>query len=282
MSGSAWFPCYTNDLLGSMRWKCMSPAQRGAYWQLICWQMQADDGTLPDDIPTLSILADLDLTDGNGCIVDSFPPIGSGRRANRRALKEWGKRKALSKIRSEVGNKGVAARKQLQSKRQAIGQPIAATSTSTSTTRPTTKGEKPLSQIIESFEKAWNAYGKYGVKAKSLDYWKALKPEDRIQVENAIPAYMQCVAAGRAKSQFEGWINPRNRKWDMDWGSVVKAMGGETPRTKETDPSILNYAEEYKRMKKEDAPSKDWQRLFSTIRDNCGKDGIKRVKEAAR
>ena len=51
--GTAWFPCYASDLLGSMRWKMMTPAQRGAYWQLICWQMQSADGHLPDDVAQL-------------------------------------------------------------------------------------------------------------------------------------------------------------------------------------------------------------------------------------
>lgn len=103
---SAWFPCYVNDLLGSIRWKTMTPAQRGAYWQLICWQMQSDDGHLPVDVSTLSILADIDLSIGNGCIVEAFPIQSNGKRANERALSEWGKRAAISDTRRALGKKG--------------------------------------------------------------------------------------------------------------------------------------------------------------------------------
>ena len=157
--------------------------------------------------------------------------------------------------------------------------------------------------IIEAFEKAWSAYGKYGVKKKALEYWKSLKPEDRVQVENAIPVYIQCVAAGRAKSQFEGWINPKNRKWDVDWVAALSQVAPDSKPVrvkKESNPDILNYAEDYKRMLKDQQAEHDQcdsreslneharkceaaeQRFFVTVRDNCPNNGIKRVKEAAK
>lgn len=106
----SWFPCYVNDLLGSMRWKMMVPAQRGAYWQLICWQMQSDDGLLPLDVGQLSTLADLDLNaECNAIILDAFPEQGNGR-ANQRAFREWGKRNCIRQVRSKAGAKGGAKR----------------------------------------------------------------------------------------------------------------------------------------------------------------------------
>lgn len=101
-----WFPCYVNDLLGSMRWKCMTPAQRGAYWQLICWQMQAEDGHLPAEAEQLCALSDLDLSDPNSCVLDAFPIDSTGRRANVRALREWHKRRSVSDERRVAGAKG--------------------------------------------------------------------------------------------------------------------------------------------------------------------------------
>jgi len=92
-----------------MRWKRMTPAERGAYWQLICWQMQSDDGHLDADLETLSALADMDLA-GHAIVVDAFPVNGNGRRANPRALTEWRKRRAISEIRSKVGRDGVQKR----------------------------------------------------------------------------------------------------------------------------------------------------------------------------
>jgi len=109
----AWFPCYVNDLLGSLSWRCMTPAQRGAYWQLICCQMQAEDGTLPDGIAMLSRLADLDLSGENSVVLDKFPPTESGKRANLRAYSEWLKRQDISEKRSNAGAIGGASKKQL-------------------------------------------------------------------------------------------------------------------------------------------------------------------------
>lgn len=105
-----WFACYVNDLLGSLSWRCMTPAQRGAYWQLICCQMQADDGTLPADPGVLSRLAELPLEGEHGIVLEKFPLIGDGKRANPRAYTEWLKRQSISKSRGESGSKGAKSR----------------------------------------------------------------------------------------------------------------------------------------------------------------------------
>ena len=101
-----WFPCYANDLLGSFRWKCMTPAQRGAYWQLICWQMQAEDGMLPGDVAAMGALADLPLVGADACILDAFPLGDSGKRANPRAYAEWLKRVGKIQTLRDNGRKG--------------------------------------------------------------------------------------------------------------------------------------------------------------------------------
>jgi len=71
------------------------------------------------------------------------------------------------------------------------------------------------------FEAAWEAFGRYGAKPRALDYWRHLAETDRQAVVAAIPGYLACVTAGRAKKQFEGWINPQNRLWEMDWAAVL-------------------------------------------------------------
>jgi hypothetical protein len=137
----AWFPCYSNDLLGSMRWKMMSPAQRGGYWQLICWQMQSHDGHLDADPARLSALADVDVAaPANALLLEAFPLNGNGRRANLRALEEWNKRKAISGERSKAGSKGIAKRWQGHSK--PITNATTSTSTSTVTSRDTPTATK--------------------------------------------------------------------------------------------------------------------------------------------
>ena len=133
----AWFPCYTADLLGSMRWKMMTPAQRGAYWQLICWQMQSPDGHLCAEASALSRLADIDLAGENECVLECFPMNGNGRRANPRALSEWEKRQAISGKRATAGKKGTANR--WQAVRQKRNKAVTSVTTSTSTST----GEQP-------------------------------------------------------------------------------------------------------------------------------------------
>jgi len=136
----AWFPCYPNDLLGSLRWKQMTLEERGAYWQLICWQMQSPDGFLPEPIDALSRLADIDLSD-HKLILEAFPPCESGR-ANPRARKEWQRRQALSAIRGNAGAKGAASRWQSDGNCHAVANgkpmPSATTTTTTSTSTATT------------------------------------------------------------------------------------------------------------------------------------------------
>jgi hypothetical protein len=150
----AWFPCYVNDLLGSMRWKCMTAAERGAYWQLICWQMQSDDGHLPADVKTLSTLADLDLTD-RPAVIDAFPVNGNGKRANLRALKEWGRRMEIGTSRSNAASTAANSRWHKQRMRDACAthskrnaSECTATATSTATSTDTSK-ESSSSTLID-------------------------------------------------------------------------------------------------------------------------------------
>lgn len=142
--GLAWFPCYVNDLLGSIRWKMMTTEERGAYWQLICYQMQSNCGRLASDLLELSALADLDLTQGHQIVVEAFPPHPDGGRANVRALQEWEKRHRLSQIRREVGAKGGRnsdgnSTRNCDSNSEAIAHTTTTTTTSRETTTPTAR-----------------------------------------------------------------------------------------------------------------------------------------------
>jgi len=84
---------------------------------------------------------------------------------------------------------------------------------------------------LSAFERCWKAFGRYGAKPKALTYWRELSTEDRADIEGAIPHYLECVAAGRSKKQFEGWIDPANRLWAMDWKAAkveAEKLGGKT------------------------------------------------------
>jgi len=76
----------------------------------------------------------------------------------------------------------------------------------------------------ERFETAWAMFGRYGVEKKAVEYWAAIPESEQHAIVKAIPAYVKCLAVGRSKSQFEGWINPCNRKWDMDWDQAYKDL----------------------------------------------------------
>ena len=84
----------------------------------------------------------------------------------------------------------------------------------------------------EQFEKCWTMFEKYGVRKKAIEYWNKIPQADRDAIEIAIPDHMAAIMAGRTRKQFEGWINPENRLWDMDWKKaeqVAKAKNGAKP-----------------------------------------------------
>ncbi len=128
--------------------------------------------------------------------------------------------------------------------------------------------EKKERPIDSNFELAWQAFGKYGVKKKALEYWNAYtKPDDLAAIQKAIPDYLACVTAGRTKSQFEGWINPRNRKWDCNWKAVLKDLTKPDQRgsKKPAADRETEQLEEWKRIK-----SSATEAILLTMRMNKG------------
>jgi len=101
-----------------------------------------------------------------------------------------------------------------------VNQPSASASVSVSRKKGGRGGEGK--QVDDpDFERVWTAFGKYGAKAVARKYWRRLSKADRAAIETAVPQYLLCVEAGRTKKQFEGWINPQNRLWEMDWSAVL-------------------------------------------------------------
>jgi len=85
------------------------------------------------------------------------------------------------------------------------------------------------------FARCWEAFEKYGVKKIALKYWRKYSKADRDKIEAAIPDYNEAVRAGRPRKQFEGWINPEHRLWDMDWRKAA-----EVAREKNAPPKLVN------------------------------------------
>ncbi len=92
------------------------------------------------------------------------------------------------------------------------------------------------SGYASDFEEAWIAFGKYGVKKKSAEYWKRIPKGDREHIMDAIPRYLKCVDAGRKKKQFEGWINPKNEEWSNDWDAALDDLTKQGTRKSAYEP----------------------------------------------
>ncbi len=92
-----------------------------------------------------------------------------------------------------------------------------------------------ITQIDPQFARCWEAFEKYGVKKIALKYWRKYSQADRDKIEAAIPDYNEAVRAGRPRKQFEGWINPEHRLWDMDWRKAA-----EVAREKNAPPKLVN------------------------------------------
>ena len=63
------------------------------------------------------------------------------------------------------------------------------------------------------FEECWKMYGRKGNKQTALRYWKKLSDDDRVQVKEKIPTYVQ-LREKQYRKDFQGWINPTNRMWE--------------------------------------------------------------------
>jgi hypothetical protein len=232
-----------------MRWKCMTPAQRGAYWQLICWQMQAENGHLPADLGALSRMADIDLSSpDNNLVTEAFPIQDNGMRANNRALSEWGKRRGLIVKRQEIGRAGGVASGVARAKPigQAIGSPngkqkveqLVNTSTSTNHSQnPESEEEPPVAprkkkpRVLYRFDEFCAIYpdSRLNYTTKAENWWvKTVKQGDDALVESILSGTRQHVDA--TEEQFlpncgkflEGlvWQHPPvsrgNRAFDFD------------------------------------------------------------------
>ncbi len=105
------FQFYASDWLGSNKHAMMTPAQRGAYIDLLCYQWNDPDCTLPDDdqlLATMSGLGEGWFNGGSALLRLCFPPAEgkAGRVANPRLLEvkadadEWSRKSAIGGKRS--------------------------------------------------------------------------------------------------------------------------------------------------------------------------------------
>lgn len=72
----------------------------------------------------------------------------------------------------------------------------------------------PVPPKDERFEALWVAYERDGSKGKALEYWKQLPEEDRAAIEAKVRAYIASTPGGSYRYNLEGWINPKERRWE--------------------------------------------------------------------
>lgn len=108
---------------------------------------------------------------------------------------------------------------------------------------PKTTPPKPPSDD-ELFEECWAMFGKYGTKKKAKEYWRKLKPEDRLAIKDRIPAYLNHLTrTGYNQKMFQGWINPKERMWETTYENMATPPKGmEQPSDVDRDLSECEIA----------------------------------------
>ena len=119
MGKSPAFLFYANDWLSSTRRAMMTPEQRASYIDLLCYQWNDDDCSLPDDDEALSMLSGMGerwLNGGCRLLRECFPPhpTQAGRVANPRLLE-------IRRERDEWSHKSSKGGKQSAKNRQPNG-----------------------------------------------------------------------------------------------------------------------------------------------------------------
>ncbi len=212
MANDYWFPCFVNDLLGSFWWRAMTNEERGAYWQLICYQMQTSDGMLPGDINVLNRLAELDLNE-HPLVLEKFPETDCGKRANARALEVWTDKatkseKARAAVQSRYERSTNVARTKndrgtdeertkngrgtnvlrTQVQRARVSESESESQSESDTRDPQTpKGAKSKLDLPDGFAEFWSAYPRKTAKDAALRAWK-MRIKDLPEVGDVVRA----------------------------------------------------------------------------------------------
>ena len=223
------FQFYASDWLGSTKRAMMTPAQRGAYIDLLCYQWGDETCSLPDDdkiLATLSGLGEGWLKGGSSALQPCFPkhPTIPGRVANPRLLEvkkardEWVERSRQGGVKS-----GETRRQQAEGQSKGTSEngeghlntPSSSPSPSSSS-RPAPK-KKPTPPDGGAFGLFWDAVpNKVGKGAARKAYKQAIKrmsalgsPEDaRAHLLDRMTAF---AATPKAKGQYcphpATWLN---------------------------------------------------------------------------
>lgn len=221
-----WYPRYPGDYMRDTAH--LSLVEHGAYTVLLD-HYYSTGGPLPEDVADLMrICRAFEEPERHAVrkIADLFFPVSSdGLRHNHRADKQLIEMAEKHDKLSDAGKRGMEKRwkdkRYNEVTKQTINEAITYPQPQPQPQPYPKKEEGAGCSPDPQFLRCWEAFEKYGVRKKALTYWRKYAKADRDAIEAAIPVYMQAVRAGRTRKQFEGWINPEHRLWDMDWSKAV-------------------------------------------------------------
>jgi hypothetical protein len=85
-------------------------------------------------------------------------------------------------------------------------------------------GKKEPERGASGFEEFWKAYPIKRAKAKCLEYWKKLPAWDRVSaIQNIGPYKAHCAATGRQMLDPQGYLNPKNKRFQDEYFSKEEA-----------------------------------------------------------
>ena len=64
------------------------------------------------------------------------------------------------------------------------------------------------------FDECWAMYHRKGNKQTSIRYWNTLSKEDKLSIQASIIPYINSRDSMQYCLDFQGYINPRNRRWE--------------------------------------------------------------------
>ena len=74
-------------------------------------------------------------------------------------------------------------------------------------------------------------FERHGTRLKALEYWKKLSAKNRQEIKERIPAYVESTPDKSFRKNFEGWINPRFKRWQNEVVTKADARAANEPAT---------------------------------------------------
>jgi len=258
-----WFPWFPKDWITSDAVGRMTDPQVVAYFYLLNRQWLCQDGMLPDDLAILSKYAAHDMTSKEMApVLDRFPTVAEGCRANRRLYSIYTEQKAKHTKRVQAG-KRARSNATLNAGADAppiAGSTIASVSASGSVSASSSGSVSSREEFLECLRKSYT--------------WLNVDQE-------LIKAQTWCRNKGKtlSKNRLINWLNRAETP-------VSPATARPTPASRpsaatERTMAQVDAAKELDALRSQNAASEDFQRLYAKWRQTWEPGFIDEVKQMA-